>query len=231
MPRYIYSFTCQIAVLLITLFSLFTVSTAGAQQPQGPVLTEAAKPDTANSAAVPTASTPVNPAANQSSAAASDVELARVVSDFKLLKTLGFVAVAVAVAAGWIVYAVRHRRVQKFDTVFALLLTIVLAPALFYIATRLLGTDSAACLGLALGGGAEASAFSDACRAARESAANLFGFTSIWALMFGQTIVNGIVAPLAAGLVKLLMYASVTLVAPLLFLLTKPLVKAALYKK
>jgi len=220
-----------ISALLFALFATFALNMASAQQPQGPVLTEEIKP--ASPPTAPTAATGTSAASPYGTVGAdgSDVELSRVVSDFRLLKLLGFVAVGLAVVAGWIVYAIRHRRVQKYDTLFALTLTILLAPLLFYLATRLLSTDSAACLGLALGGGADASAFSDGCRAARESAANLFGFASLWALTFGQTIVNGIVAPLAAGVVNALMYASVTLAAPLIFLLTKPLVKAFLNKK
>ena len=229
--RPIARFTCA---LLFALFATFALNTVNAQQPQGPVLTEEVKPAAVNPTTAPTVAPTGTSAASPygtTGAEGSDAELSRVVSDFKLLKVLGFVAVGLAVLAGWIVYAIRHRRVQKYDTLFALILTLLLAPLLLYLATRLLSTDSAACLGLALGGGADASAFSDGCRAARESTANLFGFTSLWALAFGQTIVNGIVAPLAASVVKALMYASVTLAAPLIFLLTKPLVKAILYKK
>lgn len=223
-----------LSVLIFVASATFALNIASAQQPQGPVLTEEVKPAAATATtaltAAPTGTSSASPYGTTVTAG-SDAELSRVVSDFKLLKVLGFVAVGLAVLAGWIVYAIRHRRVQKYDTLFALILTLLLAPLLLYLATRLLSTDSAACLGLALGGGADASTFSDGCRAARESAANLFGFTSLWALAFGQTIVNGVVAPLAASVVKTLMYASVTLAAPFIFLLTKPLVKAILYKK
>lgn len=162
---------------------------------------------------------------------ASDQDLQRVIADFKLLKMLAYLAVGLAVLVGLVLYALRHRRIQKYDTLFAVIATTLLAPLLLYLATKTLSTDASACLGVALGGGADASVFSDVCRSSRESVANLFGFKSLWTLVSGRTVENGVALALPAGLVTALIYLSATLIAPLILLLLKPLVKASLSRK
>lgn len=166
--------------------------------------------------------------ASASGSDASDQDLQRVIADFRLLKILGYLSVGVAVAVGLVLYAIRHRRIQKYDTLFAVLAATLLAPLLMYAASKTLSTDASACLGVALGGGADASVFGDICRSARESVANLFGFTSLWTLIAGRTVESGIALALPASLVAALTYLSATVTAPLLVLLLKPLVKASL---
>lgn len=205
-----------------------------AQQPQGPILNDETRPgatQTPASAQTPNQASPYATAPGPTATSdGGDAGWAPVVADFKLLKILGFCAVALSVVVGLVVYSIRHRRLQKFDTVLAAIITTVLAPVLLFLATKVLATDSAACLGMALSTGADASAFSDGCRTARESLANMFGLKSLWTMITGQTIVNGVIVPLAAGLVKGLIYVSVTLAAPVIFLLLKPIIKRTLYK-
>lgn len=191
-----------------------------------------AKPSTAPAAVVAPPDlgnkTPKPASASASSSDTSEEDLQRVIVDFKLLKILGYLSVGVAVTVGLVLYAIRHRRIQKYDTLFALLAATLLAPLLMYAASKTLSTDASACLGVALGGGADASVFSDVCRSARESVANLFGFKSLWTLIAGSTVDSGIALALPAGLVAALTYLSATVTAPLLVLLLKPLVKATL---
>ena len=197
-----------------------TMSGNDAKQSTAPAAVVAA-PDLANQ-------TPKPAPASTSGVDVSDQDLQRVIADFRLLKILGYLSVGVAVAVGLVLYAIRHRRIQKYDTFFAVLAATLLAPLLLYAASKTLSTDASACLGVALGGGADASVFGDVCRSARESVANLFGFKSLWSLIAGRTVESGTALALPAGLVAALTYLSATVIAPLLVLLLKPLVKASL---
>jgi hypothetical protein len=158
----------------------------------------------------------------------AEADMARLRSDFELLRVLGFVAAGLASACGLAWYALRHKRVQPHDTSGGLLISVILAPLLLTFAIQLLSTDSAACLELTLGAGADLSSFFDACRAGRESVANLFGLKYLWATVFGQGVAAGVVVPFSAALVKVLMFTSVTLAAPVFFLLLKPLLRKTL---
>lgn len=172
--------------------------------------------------------TPKPAPASASNSDSSEQDLQRVIADFKLLKILGYLAVGIAAVGGLVLYALRHRRIQKYDTLFAVLAATVLAPLLIYAASKTLSTDASACLGVALSGGADASVFGDVCRSARESVANLFGFKSLWSLIAGRSVESGTALALPAGLVAALTYLSATVMAPLLVILLKPLVKASL---
>lgn len=203
------------------------------QQPQGPIGSEpiAASQNSAvappDSARITQSQAPVSSRAPE----ASDQELGRLKSDFDLLKLLGILSIIAAAVVGLIWYAIRHKRLQSYDTSGGLILSLILAPVFLGAATIILSTDASACLGLALGSGADASAFTDACRTAREGTANLVGFRTIWSLLFGQNIVNGVVVAYPASVIKALMYGSVCLAAPLLFTAIKPALKAGLYKR
>ena len=204
-----------------------------AQQPQGPIRSQAVSATPGAAAGTPEAA---QSAISQAPAAASapevsDQELGRLKSDFDLLKILGILAIVAAAAIGLGWYAIRHKRLQSFDTTGGIVLSFLLAPLFLMGATMALSTDASACLGLALGSGADASAFTDACRTAREATANLVGFRSIWSLVFGQNILNGVVVAYPASVIRALMYASVCIAAPLLFLIVKPALKAGLYKR
>lgn len=153
------------------------------------------------------------------------------VSDFKLLKMLSIAATLMGVAAGLAVYAIRHRRVQKFDILLGLTVSIILSPLLLFCFTKILSIDASACLGLNLSGESLDSVFADSCRSARETTANVFGFVWLWTMIFGKTIINGTVSPIEAGAVKMLMYVSITITSLLLFSALKPLAKFVLYKK
>lgn len=155
----------------------------------------------------------------------SDVALAVIKSDFDLLKILGITAIVVSVAVGLALYAYRHKRLMQYDAIFGLLLTVVGAPILFFTFTYILGPESRACFSAAVAAGADAVPFDSACSAARESAANMIGLKSLWRMIMGETIVNGLIAPLAAGAVKFLMYLSVVLGAALTYLAIRPVLK------
>lgn len=155
----------------------------------------------------------------------TDGALAALKSDFDLLKILGLVAIVVAVVSGLFMYVYRHKRLMQYDAVFGLVLTVVVAPVLLYLFTYLLGSESKACFSATLAAGADAVPFDGMCSAARESAANMIGFKSLWRMIMGEAVVNGMIAPLAAGAVKLLMYVSVVLGAALMYLAIRPILK------
>lgn len=156
---------------------------------------------------------------------AGDAALASLKSDFDLLKILGLVGIVVAVVLGLALYTYRHRRLMQYDAVSGLLLTVLVAPALFVGFTQILGPESRACFSATVAGGADAVPFDSACASAREGAANLIGLKSLWRTAMGESIVNGMITSLGAGIVKLLMYLSVTVGAALLYLLIRPVLK------
>jgi hypothetical protein len=160
------------------------------------------------------------------SVAADALVLASLKSDFDLLKLLGLCGIALSVALGLALFAYRHKRLMQYDALFGLLLTIVLAPLLFFVFSQIaLGPDSNACFSAAIASGAEAVPFDAACGSAREGAANMVGMKSLWRSVMGETVVNGMVAPLGAAAVKFLMYLSVLLGAVILYLVIRPVLK------
>lgn len=167
----------------------------------------------------------IGSAAGKLATEASDAALVALKGDFDLLKILGLVGIAVAVTAGLAFYAYRHRRLMQYDAQFGLLLTVALAPLLLFVFTFVLGAESHACLSAMVASGADAVQFDSVCGTARESAANMIGFTSLWRLIFGEVIVNGLVAPFAAGIVKLLMYTSTVFGSAILYLVIRPFLK------
>jgi len=152
--------------------------------------------------------------------------LAILKSDFDLLKLLGLFGIAVSVALGLAFFAYRHKRLMQYDAILGLMLTIVLAPFLFFVFSQVaLGPESNACFSAAIASGAEAVPFDAACSSAREGAANMVGMASLWRSVMGETIVNGVVAPLGAAAVKFLIYLSVLLGSVVLYLAIRPVLK------
>lgn len=170
-----------------------------------------------------TTTTPTDPVG--AATVAGDAALASLKSDFDLLKILGLVGIVVAVVLGLGLYAYRHRRLMQYDAVLGLLLAVLVAPVLFAGFTQILGAESRACFSATVAGGADAVPFDSACASAREGAANMIGLKSLWRTVMGESIVNGMIASLGAGVVKLLMYLSVTVGAALLYLLVRPVLK------
>ena len=156
---------------------------------------------------------------------AGDAALIALKADFDLLRILGLVAIAIAVAAGLAFYRYRHRRLMPYDALFGLILTVALAPFLLFVFSFSLGAEGSACLSALVASGADAVQFDSVCSTARESAANMIGFKSLWRLIFGEVIVNGLVAPFAAGVVKLLMYTSTVVGSAALYSLIRPFLK------
>ena len=155
-----------------------------------------------------------------------DAALVVLKSDFDLLKLLGLVGIAVSVALGLALYTYRHKRLMQYDALFGLLLTAILAPVLFFIFSQVaLGAESSACFSAAIAAGAEAVPFDAACGSAREAAANMVGMKSLWRSVMGESVENGMVAPLGAVLVKFLMYLSVLLASVILYLVIRPVLK------
>jgi hypothetical protein len=227
---------CLRQACLLIVFVGYT-SVCVAQQPQGPVgsrpsvTTQSTKTPAENPAAVEAGENKSKAQDTSAGSEGADADLLTLKSDFALLKILGLISVAAAASLGLAWYAVRHKRLQSFDTLGGIALAAIAAPIFLAAATMVLSTDSGACLGLSLGAGADSSAFFDACRAAREGMANMVGLKSAWSTVFGQTISNGVVVAYSAAVIKALMYASVCIGAPLLFLLFKPLLKTILYKR
>ena len=152
--------------------------------------------------------------------------LAILKSEFDLLKLLGLFGIAVSVALGLAFFAYRHKRLMQYDAMLGLMLTIVLAPFLFFVFSQVaLGPESNACFSAAIAAGAEAVPFDAACSSAREGAANMVGMASLWRSVMGETIVNGVVAPLGAAAVKFLIYLSVLLGSVVLYLAIRPVLK------
>lgn len=162
----------------------------------------------------------------QTDPGAGDAALVILKTDFDLLKLLGLFGIAVSVALGLALFAYRHKRLMRYDALLGLLLTVVLAPLLFFVFSQIaLGPESNACFSAAIASGAEAVPFDAACGSAREGAANMVGMKSLWRSVMGETVVNGMVAPLGAAAVKFLMYLSVLLGAMILYLLIRPILK------
>lgn len=155
----------------------------------------------------------------------SDVALAAFKSDFDLLKVLGLASIAIGVLVGLVFYAYRHKRLMQYDAVLGLALTLVVAPILFFLFTQVLSSESRACFSAVVVAGADSLPFDAACSSAREGAANMIGLKSIWRMVMGESIVNGLVVPLAADSVKFLMYLSVIFGSALLYLVILPLLK------
>lgn len=201
-----------------------------AQQPQGPIGSDspaATAPAPTTSVAPPAVAPEKNSQANQGRDL--ETEVIGLNSQFSLLKILGLVSILLAAIIGLSWYAYRHARLLSFDTSGGALLALVLGPIFLTLATQILSTDSSACLGLSISG--DSSAFADACRNAREGAANMIGLKSAWTAVFGQAVAQGMAVAYTSTLVKSLMYASVTVGAPLLFLVLKPLVKKSLNQR
>lgn len=162
----------------------------------------------------------------QSDPGAGDAALATLKSDFDLLKLLALFGIAVSVTLGLALFAYRHKRLMTYDALVGLLMTVVLAPLLFFAFSQIaLGPESNACFSAAIASGAEAVPFDAACSSAREGAANMVGMKSLWRSVMGETVLNGMIAPLSAAAVKFLMYLSVLLGAVILYLVIRPILK------
>ena len=158
--------------------------------------------------------------------AAMTASLAILKSDFDLLKLLGLLGIVVSVALGLSFFVYRHKRLMQYDAVLGLMLTIVLSPLLFFVFSQIaLGPESNACLSAAISSGADSVPFDVACGSAREAAANMVGMSSLWRSVMGETIINGVVAPLSASAVKFLMYLSVLLGSVIIYLAIRPILK------
>lgn len=226
-------------LLIATGMVFFATAGAQAQQPQGPVGSDApvaAAPATAplpSQSAITTGAAAGSEKMGQAATApdALDADVVRLRNDFGLLKILGLVSIVLAATIGLAWYAYRHANVLSFDTLGGALLSVVLAPILLSGATLFLSTDSTVCLSQSIGTGGDPSSFADACRAAREGTANMIGLKWLWAMVFGQSVVQGLAVAYSSAIIKTLMYASVCIAAPLLFFALKPVIKATLYKK
>ncbi len=157
---------------------------------------------------------------------AGDAALIALKSEFDLLKILGLVAIAISVGAGLALFAYRHKRLMQYDALIGLVLAVILAPLLLFSFNSVaLSANGSSCLSMAVSSGADAQPVDAACGSSRETAANMIGATSLWRTVMGETIVDGMVAPLSSGIVKLLMYLSVILGAVILYLVIRPLLK------
>ena len=157
---------------------------------------------------------------------AGDAALIDLKSEFDLLKILGLMAIAISVAAGLALFAYRHKRLMQYDALIGLVVAVILAPLLLFSFNSVaLTANGNSCLSMAVASGADAQPVDAVCGASRDSAANMIGATSLWRTVMGEKIVDGMVAPLSAGIVKILMYLSVILGTLILYLLIRPLLK------
>lgn len=159
--------------------------------------------------------------AQVSSLTPTDVKtLVALAADFDLLRMLGFVSIGVAVAAGLALYIYRHRRLMQYDALFGLLLTVSLAPMLFYVSTQFLGDHSHTCLSMSVAVD-NVTKFDSDCATARESTANIIGLKTVWQLIFA----GASEAFLSAGVTQFLMYFSMIFGSAIPYLCIRPLLK------
>lgn len=154
---------------------------------------------------------------------AGDAALVSLKSEFDLLKMLGLGVIVVSATAGLATFGYMHKRLMKHDALVGFLVVLLITPFLFWTSSRLaLSQDGAGCLSATLVSGSEARPFDDACRGARESAANMVGAKALWKMVMGESIVSGLVVPMAAGGIMLLMYFSTLATATALYFIVKP---------
>ena len=158
-----------------------------------------------------------------------DAALVGLKSEFDLLKILGVGVIVVGALAGLATFGYMHKRLMKRDALAGFLVVLLVTPLLFWTSTHLaLSGEGTGCLSAGLLSGSEAKPFDDACRAGRESAANMVGAKTIWKMVMGESIVSGLVVPMAAGAIKFLMYLSTLATASAAYLIVKPFWKKLL---
>ena len=149
--------------------------------------------------------------------------IATIKSEFATLKLASYLAGAVAVAAGLGVFLFRRRRLMTFSkTSGAVTVGILSLVLLALLSSVLSSSEGAACASAVLEVGAKATDYDDVCRAAREAAANGFGFASGFRAMF-IAAGSGYIVPIGTGVLKFLTYFSVLLVALIAFFVVQPL--------
>ena len=157
--------------------------------------------------------------------------LGQIESNFAALRLSSYIAVAVGAAIALVVFVVMRRAYIPFATVAGAACAMILSVAGLAIASAaLLGLDAATCASALLEFPARET-YDEVCRAAREGAANLFGFVDAFRAAFVSGVAG--VAPISSGVVRFLAYLSVPIVALLLYfggrilaLLTPGVIKA-----
>jgi hypothetical protein len=135
------------------------------------------------------------------------------------LRASAYVAVAVSLVAGVGVFIYRRKRLMPLSRTAGALTTVVLALVLFALFSMIVvSPESAACASATLQKGDAGTDYDDACRIARESGANAFGFASAFRAIF----IEDAMVPIGAGMLKVLAYISVLLVSLLAFLIARP---------
>ncbi|MEK7152324.1 MAG: hypothetical protein AAB834_00100, partial [Patescibacteria group bacterium] len=136
-----------------------------------------------------------------------------------------WIVMLLAATAGLTVYYYMHKRIMEYDSVSGLGITLISAPIMFWFVQIFVLTTASSCLHLDVVVGASASPFDDICRAGREHVANSLGLRSLWSALSSQQVIEGVLAPIAPGVIKVLMYLSSIIGSGALYLIFKPLVK------
>ena len=167
------------------------------------------------------------PATSATGAALSDessnVAIGHIASEYPMLRMLSYAALAIGVVCGLLVYLWRRRGLRSFAITAGATATLVIAGLSFALFSELvLSPETSSCSTARLNFGTQRERYDDACREARERAANAFGLVSLYR---SNAMREGADAtlPVASGVVKTLSWLSLLTVSLLLYLLLRPL--------
>lgn len=161
---------------------------------------------------------------NDPAAAEADAARLRVIrTEFATRKALAYMAFAVALASGLWVFIYRRRRLMPLSRTAGAVTSVLVSVVLFALLAKLFtSADAASCASALLEIGARATDYDDICRAARESAANAFGFSTIFRYLFVPADPQYI-QPIGAAMLTVLTYLSIPLAALVAFFIARPL--------
>lgn len=146
--------------------------------------------------------------------------------DFLVAKLCTYGLTLIAVACGGIVYLRRHRALLPFETLAGVgLVALIMVAGVWLIRSQVLEPAPLACLDSTLG---VSSDYTDQCRRARESFANVYGGKTVLRWLSPQTVNAGVVAPIAVGTNRLIFYGSALLWALIGFAIVRAVIRKKL---
>ena len=153
----------------------------------------------------------------------SSLTIGIIVSEYGRLRLLAYVALVISVAVGLVVYVMRRRPKLTFAITAGVLAAVVAAVISFGLfSTVFVSAETATCAEAKLQSGRMAQRYDDACRDAREGAANAFGLVSLFR---GTVMSTGpdTNLPMAGGVVKAISWISLLAACVILYYLLRPL--------
>ena len=180
-------------------------------------------PQSAAQQSSPQTSAPISAPARDESA-----PLGTIKSEFDELRLWAWIVIFAAAAAGLAVYRYMHKRIMEYDSAAGLVTVLILAPILFWFAQMFVLATGSVCLHMDIVVSTSPLPLDEVCRAGREHAANSVGLRSLWSLLSSQQAIEGVLAPIAPGVIKFLMYLSAIVGSSVLYLIFKPVIKRQL---